>query len=798
VAWKIGKKIASGALVLSMLGTGWGGIASAAGAGPHWAQDTLNAWVEKGWLAGANGSLLPDQPITRAEFAALAVRSFGLKAQGAARFSDVRDGSWYAGAIYAAVGEGVLTGYPDGTIRPAGQVTRQEAAVMLAKLDGLPVSESGEPSFADAADIRSWSKPSVGAAVYSKLLGGYPDGTFKPARSLTRAEAVVALDKAWTLHERSRTTVFDKAGIYGPAEGTQEIVGNVVISAPGVTLRNTVVRGDLAIGAEVGEGDAQLEHVTVGGTLNVAGGGEHSVHLSNAVLGQVIVNKPGGKLRIVLEGNTSVEKLEFRTAGLLIVPVGTSVGSLTAYAIIYVTGSGKIGVARLLVSGSSFEHAPDSIERAAGVLLAGESGSGGSSSGTGGPTPTPAPSATPTPSATPSTEPSPSPSAEPSPSPSTSPSPSPSTEPSPSPSAEPSPSPSAEPSPSPSAEPSPSPSPSPSAEPSPSPTPSPSAEPTPSPTPGPVIAGVEDGKVYTASVTPALGEGETFESVVLTKDGAPVEGFELGDELYETGSYVLTATNAAGGETVIHFTLSADVQLTTNFYQYYKFDGELRVQVNVANQGLDLENAVNGIELTLPDYNGDELDVYYWYGEVYDSFTLERIEGTDRFVGHYPQDPYSLPNGAEFDITYSVDIDTSTTNRDMLLKAWVADASAPDEKDALFKLAPLNIHADYDKIGPVNDLAIDPSGEGDGSQIRLTFTEPLDYDGRWIYAIIDNDVVRWSDQDLVWGEGSVLVKNLNEGVDYKLQLIVNGGYNAGESNIVEYTPISLPPLEPAE
>ncbi|CAI6065893.1 S-layer homology domain-containing protein [Cohnella sp. JJ-181] len=777
MAWGQGVRFAACAVALSMIGTGWGGAVSAAAPEEHWAQETLNAWVGKGWLAGGNGGeLQPDQPVTRAEFATLAVRAFGLQAGDAtANFSDVRDGSWYAGAIDAAAEAGILTGYPDGTIRPTRSVTREEAAVMLAKLNGLTEAGGAESSFSDAVELRSWSKPSVGAAVYSKLLGGYPDGTFRPARAMTRAEAVVALDKAWALHERSRTTVYDKAGIYGPAEGTQEIAGSVVIKAPGVTLRNTAVRGDLTIGAEVGEGDATLEGVTVGGTLTLAGGGERSVHLSNAVLGQVVVNKPGGKLRLVLEGTTNIAKLEFRTVGLLIVPSGSSVGSLFAYAIIQVTGTGKIALARLYVSGSSFEQAPGSLEREAGVLLAGESASGGSSSG-GSATPTPAPSVTPSPSSTPSAEPSASPS--PSPSPSAEPSPSPSTEPSPSPSTEPSPSPSTEPSPSPSTEPS----------------PSPSAEP--SPTPGPAIIGVDDGQVYTAAVTPELGEGETAESYSLTKDGVPVVGYQFGDELSETGVYVLVATNNEGGETSIQFTLSADVSLSTNFRQYYKFDGELRVQVHVENTGLDLYNAVNGIELTLPNYDGDTVEVYYWYGPVNDWFELERVEGTDRFIGHYPEEPYSLPHEAAFDITYSVDIGTSTIDRDLKLKAWVADASAPEEEDALFELVPEDIHVAYDSLGQIDDLAIDPTGDNDETQVHLTFTEPLDSNQLWVYVIKGNNVTRWSDGNLEWGEGRVWVKNLAAGVDYQLQLIVIGGYNKGESNAVDYSTLAPPPPPP--
>ncbi|SFA80806.1 S-layer homology domain-containing protein [Cohnella sp. OV330] len=804
MAWGKGVKVSACAIALSMLGAGWGGAVSAAELPGHWAQDTLNAWVNKGWLAGAgSGGLQPDQPVTRAEFATLAVRAFGLQADGAGagNYSDVREGSWYAGAINVAASAGILSGYPDGTIRPSRSVTREEAAVVLAKLDGLTETGAAEPAFSDASDVRSWSKASVGSAVYSKLLGGYPDGTFRPAKAMTRAEAVVALDKAWALRERTRTTVYDKAGVYGPAEGTQEIAGSVSIAAPGVTLRNTVVRGDLTIGAEVGEGDAQLEGVTVDGKLTVAGGGEHSVHLSDAKLGQVVVNKLAGKLRLVLEGTTFITQLDFRSQGLLIVPPGSSVGSLNVYAIIFVTGSGKINSAHLYVSGSSFEQAPGSVEREAGVLLQGETGSTGGNASSGGPVPTPAPTPTPSPSEEPSASPSPSEDPSPSPSPSDdpSPSPSPSDDPSPSPSPSddpsPSPSPSDDPSPSPSPSEDPSPSPSPSDDPSPSP--SPSEEPT--PTPGPVINGVKDEMTYTAAVTPELGEGSDITSVELTKDGELVVDYELGGELSETGTYVLTAKNAAGGETVIHFRLSADVKLEMTNYTYE--DETLTVHVSAENDGLDLTKALNGVELTLPGYEGDELyvDYVHEYGEG--SFTMNRIEETDRFAGHFPEEAYSFPNGLEFHIQYSVWIGRSTVDRDISFKAWVTDASVPENENAIFTLTPEPIHVEYDYIGEIGDLAVYPSEENGGSQVLLTFTQPLGSKDLWIFVNdgTGNGIAKWPDVDLEWTNSSVLVKNLEEGVDYEFQLIVVGGYNDGGSNTVQYTALPLPPpLEPSE
>lgn len=306
---------------------------------------------------------------------------------------------------------------------------------------------------------------------------------------------------------------------------------------------------------------------------------------------------------------------------------------------------------------------------------------------------------------------------------------------------------------------------------------------------------------YTAAVTPELGEGSDIKSVELTKDGELVEDYELGGQLSESGVYVLTATNGAGETTVIHFKLSADVKLSVNDYDYLMFEGILKVQIHVDNKGLDLTNAVNGIELTLPYYEGDELEVDYSYAGVEDwsAFYLERIEGTDRFVGHYPQEPfepYDLPAGTAFDIDYEVYIDPSTENRDLTLKAWISDAEARSEEDALFKLDPLLIPLELDSLGQISDLAVDDSQPNDETTVTLKFSQPI---GATYYLIEYQDGVTFKDYftffggDMVRSADHVTLKGLTPGLNYKFRLVVGDGYNRGRSNEAEYTTPSLPP-----
>ena len=74
----------------------------------------------------------PDGEITRAEFAALLVRSLGLNEEtDALSFTDVGPDEWYTGVIGAAVSSGLINGYKDGTFRPDALISREQMVTMI-------------------------------------------------------------------------------------------------------------------------------------------------------------------------------------------------------------------------------------------------------------------------------------------------------------------------------------------------------------------------------------------------------------------------------------------------------------------------------------------------------------------------------------------------------------------------------------------------------------------------------------------------------------------------------------------
>jgi hypothetical protein len=134
------------AMVLGLMGTAFAAN-DVTGTKYAAAVSRLNALsILKGY---EDGSFKPNNNITRAEFAAVAVRALGLEAAakgtiGGTKFADVPATHWAAGYINVAVGYGVIKGYPDNTFKPEAPVTNAEAIAMLVRVLGYEPAVVGE------------------------------------------------------------------------------------------------------------------------------------------------------------------------------------------------------------------------------------------------------------------------------------------------------------------------------------------------------------------------------------------------------------------------------------------------------------------------------------------------------------------------------------------------------------------------------------------------------------------------------------------------------------------------------
>ena len=165
-----------------------------------WAKNEIQYFAEKGWMKGyPEGTFRPEQQITRAEFSAIINNVFNYtEAAAQCPFSDVDAASWYYQVVLIAAQQGYIKGYPDQTFKPDANISRYEAAVIIARLLNMDNRDYQSEIwyFADARDIPEWAGGGVGSLAAQKIIVGYPDGTFSGANYLTRAETVALVRRA--------------------------------------------------------------------------------------------------------------------------------------------------------------------------------------------------------------------------------------------------------------------------------------------------------------------------------------------------------------------------------------------------------------------------------------------------------------------------------------------------------------------------------------------------------------------------------------------------------------------------
>lgn len=155
--------------------------------GATWAEDAVKYLYEKGIINGRNEkTFAPGETVTRAELVKMIVEALSVSAEEDKTFSDVNDGDWFASYVKKAAAAGIVTG--DGlAFRPNGEVTREDAAVIIFRALGL--ENGGEISFTDAGNISDYAKDAISAMAAGGYINGMGDGTFAPKMTLTRAQA---------------------------------------------------------------------------------------------------------------------------------------------------------------------------------------------------------------------------------------------------------------------------------------------------------------------------------------------------------------------------------------------------------------------------------------------------------------------------------------------------------------------------------------------------------------------------------------------------------------------------------
>jgi len=196
----------------------------------HWAEDAIHSFVGSGYISGyPNGTFCPDKPITYAEFATIVARlklkpvrfNGGFYVSNSLRSNQ---NAWYYVGFMIASEAGIFgnqakisneimrrtdSPYDIGNVNANAkrQVVSLFLANMLEERDGaLPFKDSGEIVEADITKA-------VESLVHNEIIAGYPDGTFRPNGTITRAELVGILTRIIARYNGDMLRIHDN--LYG-------------------------------------------------------------------------------------------------------------------------------------------------------------------------------------------------------------------------------------------------------------------------------------------------------------------------------------------------------------------------------------------------------------------------------------------------------------------------------------------------------------------------------------------------------------------------------------------------------
>jgi hypothetical protein len=167
----------------------------------HWAQVDIEKLASRYIIKGnTEDKFLPNDSITRAEFAALVVRALGLTEEdNDVLFTDIQN-KWYESSVKAAYKAGIITGRSATKFAPDDIITRQEMAVMIIRayafindinLDTIHTTQ--DIVFNDDSEISSWARLHVRLAASMGIINGRPGNIFDPLGTATRAEGGVVI-----------------------------------------------------------------------------------------------------------------------------------------------------------------------------------------------------------------------------------------------------------------------------------------------------------------------------------------------------------------------------------------------------------------------------------------------------------------------------------------------------------------------------------------------------------------------------------------------------------------------------
>ena len=273
----------------------------------HWADAYMDQLVDWGVIR-ADQTADPDAALTRAEFMAIINRAYGYTETGPIPFEDVLTTDWFYDDVSIAYNAGYMAGTSETTASPNDTLTREQAICILGRNMMMKDTPGESLAFSDSRDVSDWARGTVKTAVDNYIISGYPDNTFQPQAPISKGQMAALIIGCLGTPVQSSGT-YELGGVFG----------NVTITSPNVTLRNTTISGDLYVSGGVGLGGIKLENVNVLGRIIVSGtgeseGGEASVIMRNVAAEEMLVDNMRNKtVTIRADGITDIARTTVRT-----------------------------------------------------------------------------------------------------------------------------------------------------------------------------------------------------------------------------------------------------------------------------------------------------------------------------------------------------------------------------------------------------------------------------------------------------------------------------------------------------